>query len=132
MTIRDLAKFNESLPDWVMLNGCFGDRIRPTDIDGCVERGGLCLFLEHKLPGVPLKRAQEIAFEALAVQGNTVIVFWGKSSGGSDISQMRLFHGSERREPKPAALEDVRRVARWWFRRADGLYRLQHERPEAI
>jgi hypothetical protein len=129
MTIRDLAKFVESLPDWAMLRGCFGGFIDPTDIDGCVERGGICLFLEHKLPGVPLKRAQEIAFNALAAQGNSVIVFWGQSPDGSDINRIRLFHDGLNREKWDASLEDVRNTACWWFKRADDLYRARRSVP---
>lgn len=132
MTVKNLDRFIESLPDWAILDGCFGGAIKPTDIDGCVERGGLCLFLEHKLPGAPLKRAQEITFQALATQGNTVIVFWGQAKDGSDVAQMRLFHGNDAGSIKPATLDDVRRVARWWFWRADQLYRLHHSRPEAV
>ena len=131
MTIRNIDRFIESLPDWAMLDGCFGSSIKPTDIDGCVERGGLCLFLEHKLPDARLKIGQVITFEALAAQGNTVVVFWGQSPDGHDVQRMQIFHGTEKRE-EPATLIDVRRVVRWWFKRADELYRLQHSRPEAV
>jgi hypothetical protein len=41
MTINKLDAYVAGLWDWVCLDGCFGDtKIRPTDIDGLVERRG--------------------------------------------------------------------------------------------
>lgn len=120
MTINNKAAYDASSPDWAMLKGCFGGgSISPEDIDGHVERGGVCLFLEHKLPGVKVKMAQDIAFDALRKQGNTVIVFWGRSPDGCDIECMQVYYPSPHNEnfpaPKPATLEDLREVCRWWY-----------------
>lgn len=123
MTVRDWDKYTESSPDWAMLKGCFGDgRIEPEDIDGHVERGGVHLILEHKLPPRPgaklrLKVAQDIGFDAFRRQGNTVVVFWCRSPDGSDITHMQVYKpgGENFPEPKPATLDDLRRECREWF-----------------
>ena len=53
MTINDPVKFCAGLWDWGILNGCFGDTlIKPTDIDGFVERNGKFLFFETKSPPI--------------------------------------------------------------------------------
>lgn len=125
MTIQNKQRYDESSPDWAMLRGCFGQQIKPEDIDGHVERGGVSLFLEHKLPGARLKKAQDIAFDALRNQGNTVVVFWGQSPDGSDITHIQVYwprwlkaDAAKHPEPKPATLRDLRWVCAWWYRKA--------------
>lgn len=117
MTIKDWDKYRQSSPDWSMLAGCFGRQIEPEDIDGHVERGGVSLFLEHKLGRAPLKKAQDIAFDALRKQGNTVIVFWGDSPDGSDITHMQVYYpgGPNFPERREASLADIRQVCEWWY-----------------
>lgn len=80
MNIRDKAKFADALWDWCILDGCFGDtRIRPTDIDGFVERRGHFLTLEGKPYGADIPRGQLITLEAVANTGtHSVIVAFGK------------------------------------------------------
>lgn len=119
MTIRDLAKFVESLPDWAMLDGCFGAGIRPSDIDGWVERNGICLFLEHKLPGVPVSRGQNRGFRSLAAQGNTVIVFWGRADDGSDLEHLMVHEAGRITRKVAATLADLRAEAAAWYQRAE-------------
>lgn len=120
--INDWDKYRESSPNWNMLRGCFGPQISPEDIDGHVERGGVSLFLEHKLPGAALKKAQDIGFDALRKQGNTVVVFWGQSPDGADITSMQVYwprwlvpDAPEHPPRKPATLDDLRRVCSWWY-----------------
>lgn len=124
MTIANKARYDESSPDWAMLGGCFGAVIKPEDIDGHVERGGLSLFLEHKLPGAKLKKAQDIAFDALRRQGNTVIVFWGQQPDGSDITHMQVYwppqwvpDAPNHPPRKEATLKDLRKACQWWYQR---------------
>lgn len=124
MTIKNLDRYIESSPDWAMLRGCFGSVIKPEDIDGHVERGGVSLFLEHKLPGAMLKKAQDIAFDALRSQGNTVVVFWGQSPDGADISHMQVYwprvwvpDAPAHPPKKEATLDDLRQVCSWWYRK---------------
>jgi hypothetical protein len=118
MTIRDWDKYAESSPDWSMLKGCFGPAIRPEDIDGHVERGGLSLFLEHKLPGGKVDKAQDIGFDSLRKQGNTVVVFWGRSRDGSDTTHMQVYYpgGPNFPEVKEATLATLREVCAWWYK----------------
>lgn len=122
--INDWDKYRESSPNWDMLRGCFGPAISPEDIDGHVERGGVSLFLEHKLPGAALKKAQDIGFDGLRKQGNTVVVFWGRSPDGGDITHMQVYWprwlvaaAAEHPPRKPATLADLRRVCLWWYRK---------------
>uniref|UniRef100_A0A6M3II69 Putative single-stranded DNA-binding protein n=1 Tax=viral metagenome TaxID=1070528 RepID=A0A6M3II69_9ZZZZ len=113
MTINDLDKFIASLPDWAILNGCFGDtKIRPTDIDGMVERNGKCLFLEHKGRRASLSKAQARAFRSLAEQGNTVITFW---SEGEDVQRFRVDYRGGFKMFDPATLDDLRDIVSRWF-----------------
>ena len=113
MTIRNIDKFVDSIQDWAILDGCFGQtKIRPSDIDGFVERRGTCLFLEGKGPDVPLTTGQAIAFSTLAKQGNTVIVFWGKDR---EISRMRVITRSDPGIVKPSSLEDLRSTVKSWY-----------------
>ena len=115
MTIRDMKKFIKSLPDWSMLDGCWGSGTgSPTDIDGCVERAGKCLFLEHKQPGVWLDKPQVWTFEALAMQGNTGIFYWGEKP---DVTRIRIQLPGTRQHQmiNNATLADLREVASdWW------------------
>lgn len=117
MTIRNIDKFVDSIQDWAILDGCFGQtRIRPSDIDGFVERRGSCLFLEGKGEGVPMPTGQAIAFSTLAKQGNTVIVFWGKDHG---ISRMRVITKDNPGVVKPCTLQDLRNAVKSWYEKAN-------------
>ena len=113
MTIRNIDKFVDSIQDWAILDGCFGaTRIRPSDIDGFVERRGVCLFLEGKGLGVPLTTGQAIAFLSLAKQGNTVIVFWGKDK---EIAKMRVITPNDPGVVKDASLDELRKAVKAWY-----------------
>ena len=117
MTIRNIDKFVDSIQDWAILDGCFGStRIKPSDIDGFVERRGVCLFLEGKGIGVPLTSGQAIAFLTLAKQGNTIIVFWGKDR---DIRRMRVIRPDDPGIVQNASLEDLRREVTAWYQKAN-------------
>lgn len=118
MTINDLDAFVHSLPDWSILNGCFGTtRIRPTDIDGCVERRGTCLFLEHKGPGGKVGGAQDGLFRALAAQGNAVIVYWTGTSL-EDVTDVRVYW-KDTVYNRAADLESFKGLVTRWFLRAN-------------
>lgn len=131
MTIENYDRFKESLPDWAMLKGCWGNtRIAPTDIDGCVERNGTCLFLEHKGPGkngeiVWPKEGQRLTFLTLARQGNTVIVVCthgGDHTQPGYVRQMMIFRpGGSTDGIQAATLADLRREVAAWFQWASGL-----------
>ena len=116
MTIHDLDKFIAAIQDWAILDGCFGtSKIKPSDIDGFVERNGVCLFLEAKGPEAFLTAGQAIAFTALARQGNTVVIFWGKDR---DVHKMRVITADDPGTVKAATLQDLRNVVADWYNKA--------------
>jgi len=118
MTIRSMEAFVASIWDWAILDGCFGNtRIRPTDIDGLVERNGLFLLLEGKGPNVPVPLAQRILFERLRQTGLfTIVVVWGEPNSPAAM-QVMTRRGQGKR--KPASMADLRRIVKRWFRYAD-------------
>jgi hypothetical protein len=124
VTIQNQTAFLGSLPDWSILDGCFGNtQIHPTDVDGCVERKGVCLFLEAKKTGVGLGQGQLGVFKALVRQGNTVIVFWGSGlnrAADANVTHMVIFSQQGNRPFVPADLDDLRDAVAAWYRKADG------------
>jgi hypothetical protein len=111
LTIRNPEAFMRALPDWAMIEDCFPGVIRPMDIDGMVEMGGKCLFLEAKGWGVPLKGAQVQAFHTLAKQDNTVIVFWAE---GEHVIELAVFRQGEPAVKRPADLDQLRYIVSEW------------------
>ncbi len=79
MTINNLTTFTNNLWDWKILDGCFGNtRIRPTDIDGLVERKGKFLLIEAKSINKGIDSGQAILFDNLIkTKVFTVIIVWG-------------------------------------------------------
>lgn len=119
MTINNPQAFVESLWDWGVLKGCFGEtRIEPTDIDGFVERNGRFLILETKGPGVPVTMGQEITFRKLKQTGLfTTFVIWGEP--GNPI-EMRIIA----RECDLEIEADIGVLREWvtkWFKWANGM-----------
>jgi hypothetical protein len=119
MSIENMDAYLKSLVDWKILDGCFGQtRIKPTDVDGLVERRGHCLFLERKLPGAVLKQGQRRTFDALAKQGNTTIVFWA-TGYGEGVQKMLLITPTDPGRVVDASLSDLRTEVAGWFARCD-------------
>lgn len=79
MTINDPVAFVSTLWDWAILDGCFGTtRIKPTDIDGFVERHGYFMVIETKRPGVAIPYGQHLTFEALRKLNKFwIFIVWG-------------------------------------------------------
>jgi hypothetical protein len=122
MTIENFDAFKASLPDWSILDGCFGGRIRPCDIDGAVERKGHVLFLEHKsTPTAKLKDAQRILFEALSATGHAAIIFWSED-GERNVRRLRIYSHGQARDQDPADLDDLRAAVAGWYRWANGWF----------
>lgn len=119
MTINNPDKYLAGIWDWAILDGCFGEtRIKPTDIDGMVERNGNFLFLETKAPGVPLPQGQEISFKRLAEHPDTVVmVVWGEQN---KPMQLKVY---SRKHPDGKTIDadsdTFRRFVRIWYERAD-------------
>jgi len=114
MTIRNIKKFIESLWDWGCLDGCFGStKIKPTDIDGLVERNGKFLVIETKLPDNDIPTGQMITFNHMISTGVfTIYVVWGHPGQPERILKMTR-NGTQ--EYENADLSDFRELVGSWF-----------------
>ena len=89
MTINNPHLYIAGVWDWAILDGCFGQtRIRPTDVDGLVERNGKCLFIETKAPGVAIPYGQRLMHKALLEVGFAVMIVWGETNAPCSIKLM--------------------------------------------
>jgi hypothetical protein len=119
-TIRNREAFLGGLWDWAVLDGCFGGtRIRPTDVDGLIERHGCFLFLEAKPPGGTLSQGQQITLRALSRQPRTcVLVIYGDPAEQTVVRITRMWQGRIEEQADPS-LETFRRLVVRWFDWAD-------------
>jgi hypothetical protein len=119
MTINNPELYNDGFWDWAILDGCFGDtKIKPTDIDGCVERRGKVLFIETKHPGAKIPDGQKYTFQTLVGTGiASVLVVWGNRDQPEAIME---FHKNITRGPYPADIEKLRERISRWYKWADG------------
>jgi hypothetical protein len=118
MSIENPAKYVSTLPDWECLEECFEGNIRPTDIDGAVERKRCFLFCECKSEGASIPVGQDRFFKALAShRGFTVIYIWNypnptklrwlgagedvTSPGSMELLQKWCEHWSEHANSRP-------------------------------
>lgn len=122
MTIRhncnDNGCYLDQLPDWAMLDGCFGKtRVKASDIDGVVYQNGRFLFLEKKFPLGYVDQPQMRAIRTLVEKGYSWIVFWCERSDGRDISMMRVFgiEGYDSTKRISATYEDFRAAVKAWW-----------------
>lgn len=113
--------YADGLPNWGMLEGCFGaGRIRPSDIDGVVDRNGRFLILESKRVGAQVKEGQHILFQSLAETGLfTVIVFFGDAAACTVKSARVYFPDGGYQPDAPCDLDGLRARCADWFARAD-------------
>ena len=118
MTINNPSAFVASLWDWAILDGCFGNtHIRPTDIDGLVERNGHFLYLETKLPGTATNEGQERTWTSLvATKKFAVLVIWGYP--GHPVSARLLFDGQVI-EYDPCDIDKLREIVKRWYAYAE-------------
>jgi hypothetical protein len=114
MTINDPVKFCAGLWDWGCLNGCFGDtKIKPTDVDGFVERKGKFLWLETKSPGVKIPYGQARTFKALVRTGLFVVfVIWGQTNKPQELLIMQKGKTAPK---KQCDLVELRQKTSMWF-----------------
>jgi hypothetical protein len=123
MSINDRDAFLEAAWDWGILDGCFGGKISPSDIDGHVERNGHFLYLEAKGATAVLKRGQEIAIQNRVRDGiSTYVVVFG---GRGKPERLWVYYpapssGGNPRRTEPATLEDFRDVCTRWYQYAEG------------
>lgn len=124
MTIRDRDKFMETLWDWKFLESSLGGRIRPSDLDGIVERKGKVLLLEAKSPGVTIPTGQQIMFDHLVnarcphcgqkIGRIDVLVIWGERN---QPEQMRMWRIHD--HPIDATEADIQKMVDRWYKWAE-------------
>lgn len=114
MTIQNTDRYLRNLWDWGCLDGCFGDsKVRPTDIDGFVERRGRFLVIETKEPTAKVSQGQEITFQALArTRLFTILIVWGHPGKPERI---RFISARDERYYENANLDTLRRIVGRWY-----------------
>lgn len=128
MTINSAHRYLEGIWDWAILDGCFGQsRVRPTDVDGYIERNGHKLFIETKAPGVALpdNGGQMIALKSLVDDGHSLLILWGTPGRPN---KLRLMAGACDRTEEDIDLGRVRQLVSAWYAWAD---RTPYRRPAA-
>lgn len=113
---------NKSMWDWAIFDGCFGDtRVKPTDVDGLVERNGHFLLIETKGDSVGgLNRGQHITYKQAANLGRvTVLVLYGHRNNPTRMTV--IAPGGDVTVYKDCTLEDVRAFVRRWWAAANGI-----------
>ena len=120
MTIHDAELYMAGIWDWAILDGCFGEtNIKPTDIDGLVERNGKFLILETKQPGAQIPTGQHIMFRNfIKRQGDAVLVIWGKKN---EPEAAQLYSGQfpDGKYIKSITSESLRKFVATWFAKAE-------------
>lgn len=107
----------DNIWDWAILDGCFGHtRIRPTDVDGLIERNGKCLFIETKQPGASIPYGQALMHKTLVRAGFSVLIVWGEKDSPCKI---KLLTPSTTRTYEQADIETLRSLVSKWFTWAD-------------
>lgn len=124
MTIHDPDAYMRGIWDWAILDGCFGTtRIKPTDLDGIVERNGNFLVLETKSPGASIPDGQKLMFKAFVKQGkfsknlNVIIVIWGENGNPEKLRVYSEKHPDGKDEN--GDINILRRYVSVWFDRAN-------------
>jgi len=114
MPIDNPEKFVAGIWDWAVLDGCFGaGHIRPTDIDGAVERNGRMLLLETKQPGAEIPYGQHVMFLKASQSGYvTTFVVWGPR--GSPV-QMAQYHKGQVRPARLCDIQKLRSECERWY-----------------
>lgn len=118
MTINNPELYIATLWDWACMNGCFGNtRIRPTDVDGMVERNGYFLFIETKKPGAKMPYGQELSYKNLVKRGRiTFFVVWGMPAK-PELVQVYTTHGNL--PPQKCDLAGLRYLVSLWYQKAN-------------
>lgn len=118
VTINNPEAFMAGVWDWGILDGCFGEtRIKPTDLDGMVERHGWFLVLETKAPGAIIPQGQLGTFEKLRATGKfTILVIWGPTNTPTAVQLMTT---KSIKPPEDADIEKVRSIVANWYQWAD-------------
>ena len=123
MTLSEIPveKFIASLWDWAIVDGCFGNtRIKPTDLDGFVERNGRFLILEGKRGTTEVKRGQDILHRNAVASGLFWVVrLWGTPPNKVDRIQVLTPNGEW--DYPEADNRKLRAVVNEWWKWADNV-----------
>ena len=116
--IRDKDAFWDGVWDWAMLDGCFGNsNIRPTDLDGFVERNGQFLVLEAKSPNAEIPEGQRRTFEELRRTGLfTIVIVWGPKNRPQS---MQVLTKQNDYPYEKADKQTLRNVVAWWYEKVN-------------
>lgn len=116
--IRNREQFAKALWDWDFLNECWSGRIRPTDIDGAIERNGYFLFLEGKPKDGALTRGQEILFKILTREflKSEVLILYGEP--GMPI-EYQIFYRGQAGPRKQCDRREIIAFCKAWFNAVD-------------
>lgn len=125
MTITNKDKYRDAAWDWGILMDCFGDgNIRPSDIDGIVEKNHHFLFIEAKPRDKEIATGQAILFQHLArLPRVTVLILWGNVDDPTVMETVGLAR------PQSCSLEDVRHFCGVWYSHARACRMADCERP---
>jgi hypothetical protein len=107
--------------DFAIFDGCFTPKIKPTDVDGLVERNGRFLLIETKGKDVQdLTRGQAITYQALAELGVfTILVMFGDRN--CPQRAMIIRENGDFEHYLKTDLEEMREVVADWFAYANGV-----------
>lgn len=123
--IRSREKLNESVVHWKFLDDCFPGKVRPTDIDGMIERNNHFLMLEQKSDEKEfIPDGQHILYRNFSTKKNCkVIVFWGKMKDNIpvEISQIIIYEdGNQDWDSEPPSMLRFKKLIQDWWREANG------------
>lgn len=119
--LRSRDAYRDAAWDWSVLNGCFGNGIKPSDIDGMVERHGYFLFLEAKPIGGRMSGGQQIALRQLSRKPLvSVVVFCGDHGAVPPVvTGITLIVNGAVHNLSSCSLDVLRRVVWHWYQTAD-------------
>lgn len=103
-----------------MFNGCFGStNIRPTDVDGLIERNGHGLFIETKaktVQSIPVGQMRTLEWFAKGLN-QTVLVMFGAPNFPERA--FALYPGGLRHDFEHVDVETMRDFVTRWFAYAE-------------
>ena len=115
--LRSRDAYRDAAWDWGILDGCFGHKIKPSDLDGVVERKGHILIIEAKPKLDKLPLGQQIMLEAFSRKpGITVLIVWGAVD---EPEGMWLIENGKHSVPAPTTLAGMRDWVAAWYKEAD-------------
>lgn len=110
--------YQERLPSWDWMQGCFPRGIRPTDVDGMVEINGRVLFIEQKGCGAPLPNGQRLAMKALSEKDGVTVLFM-RATADVAVLDCLVFDGTPPQGWQPFTLDGLRHWLGAWADAAD-------------